>query len=385
MPPTSTVVAAATLRPSEPVAARRGVPVVAVVLLVGAVLAGAAVRYGPPPAAVPAGLLLAFVLPGCAVVTAALGWVRLSAVERTVLVPAVSLAVVVLGGLGLNAARIRLDRASWTALTVAVTVLGAIGGQLRARRVSGRPAGTAPAEGSDEPAVVLPVSAAAPASQRASVVRPLRRRAGQKVLRAVAVKRRTVKRGRAGSGVDDELTRVLAVGPAAPPRSETTVEIKAVTVPHAVDGGGGNAGGPAGDDPAASRRARAFAATKTVLPLVLGLALLAGAGMLSISTARAQASRIGTALSVVPAQVPSTAAPDMRAVRIQLTSGERATTRFVVRVTPDGGTGTDLPVAVARGGRWVHTVQVPAGLVTVTLYRPGTASAYRSVFLLQAA
>src|SRR4051812_14712464 len=149
MPLTSTVDDAATLRPSDPLAARRGVPVVAVVLLVGAVLAGAAVRYGPPPAAVPAGLLLAFVLPGCAVVTAALGWVRLSAVERTVLVPAVSLAVVVLGGLGLNAARIRLDRASWTALTVAVTVLAAIGGQLRARRVSGRPAGTAPADGSD--------------------------------------------------------------------------------------------------------------------------------------------------------------------------------------------------------------------------------------------
>jgi hypothetical protein len=96
-----------------------------------AVAAAVAVRYAPAVLAVPAGLLLAFVLPGVAL--GALLRDRLSAAERLVLPAALSLATIVLGGLLLDVAGLRLTRTTWTALLVAVTVLATAFGYLRGR------------------------------------------------------------------------------------------------------------------------------------------------------------------------------------------------------------------------------------------------------------
>jgi hypothetical protein len=113
----------------RPAAFRRdGVAVVAAVV---AVVAAAAQWVTLPFVRVPAGLLLAVVLPGLALTAALFPGRVLSIVERLVLPPALSLAVLVLGGLGMFAVGIPLGRGSWTALTAAVTVAAAIVSRLR--------------------------------------------------------------------------------------------------------------------------------------------------------------------------------------------------------------------------------------------------------------
>lgn len=76
-----------------------------------------------PPARWAGGALLAFVLPGFAA-TGALFLTRpLSTVERAVLAPALSLAVVVLGGLIVDVLGMRLTAGTWGGLTAIATVL----------------------------------------------------------------------------------------------------------------------------------------------------------------------------------------------------------------------------------------------------------------------
>ena len=85
--------------------------------------AGIAVVAGPRPVAVVAGLLLGFALPGLAI-TAALFRARvLTMVERFVLAPALSLAVLILAGLVVSVTGLRLDRPVWTAATVGVALV----------------------------------------------------------------------------------------------------------------------------------------------------------------------------------------------------------------------------------------------------------------------
>jgi hypothetical protein len=87
------------------------------------VAAGFAAVAGPLPVAVVAGLLLGFMLPGLAITTALFRGRVLTMVERAVLVPALSLAVLVLAGLIASVTGQRLDRPVWTAATVGVTVV----------------------------------------------------------------------------------------------------------------------------------------------------------------------------------------------------------------------------------------------------------------------
>ncbi|GAA4937456.1 DUF1616 domain-containing protein [Actinoplanes utahensis] len=97
-------------------------PVRAGVLAGLTVVASVAAGFGPLAVAAPAGLLLAFVLPGYAI-TAAMFRREIGMVERSVLVPSLSLAVLVLGGLGLWAAGGHLNRAGWTLLCAVVTLI----------------------------------------------------------------------------------------------------------------------------------------------------------------------------------------------------------------------------------------------------------------------
>ncbi len=87
------------------------------------VASAAAALAGPAPLAAVGGLLLAFVLPGLALTAIIFRNRTLSAVERTVLAPALSLAVLVVSGLLLYVAGFRLDRTSWTLAVAGATLL----------------------------------------------------------------------------------------------------------------------------------------------------------------------------------------------------------------------------------------------------------------------
>jgi hypothetical protein len=88
------------------------------------------------PARVVAGVLLAFVLPGAAGTAALFPDRGPSRLERLVLAPALSLALLVLGGLLLNALGLHLTTGTWSGLIVVATVVLAAVGYLRWRRGS---------------------------------------------------------------------------------------------------------------------------------------------------------------------------------------------------------------------------------------------------------
>jgi hypothetical protein len=118
-------------------------PVRAGVLAGLTVAASVAVEFGPLPVSLPGGLLLAFALPGVALNEAVFrpGRRDIGVVERAVLVPSLSLAVLVLGGLLLWSAGGNLNRTSWT-LVCAVTTLVATGAAYyRTLRATPAPAG----------------------------------------------------------------------------------------------------------------------------------------------------------------------------------------------------------------------------------------------------
>ena len=83
--------------------------------------AGAAVLRGPEPLIIAGGLLLALLLPGLAL-TDLLMRRTVSATERAVLGPALSLALIIVGGLAVYVAGADLNRTTWTALTVGTTI-----------------------------------------------------------------------------------------------------------------------------------------------------------------------------------------------------------------------------------------------------------------------
>jgi len=107
-----------------------------------AVLATALVVAGVPGAEIVAGLALALVLPGLALVRALFAGRTLSRVEQVVLVPALSLAVIVIGGLLIFVTGIALTAASWGVVAGAVTVAAAlapgVSARIAARRHDGR-------------------------------------------------------------------------------------------------------------------------------------------------------------------------------------------------------------------------------------------------------
>jgi hypothetical protein len=89
-------------------------------------LAGAGVLFGPQPVAIAGGILLGFVLPGLALTESLFRHRSLTAVERTMLAPALSLAVLVSAGLVIYAAGYALDRVAWTSATVLVALGGLV-------------------------------------------------------------------------------------------------------------------------------------------------------------------------------------------------------------------------------------------------------------------
>lgn len=110
-----------------PARAEAAMPVpVAAAVAAATTAAAAGVSVGPTAVAVPAGILLAFALPGLALTAAAFRGRDLSTAERVILAPALSLALIVIGGLVLQAAGIGLERVSWTAATAGVTLVALV-------------------------------------------------------------------------------------------------------------------------------------------------------------------------------------------------------------------------------------------------------------------
>ena len=87
-----------------------------------------------------------------------------------------------------------------------------------------------------------------------------------------------------------------------------------------------------------------------------------------------------TALSIVPTG--DTA--DHRTVVVGLTSAEKSTTDFTVRVNGADDFESTVDVALKQAGRWQRTLTIPSGDVTVELYRAGESEPYRSAFLEEA-
>ncbi len=224
-----------------------------------AVLATLAVGSGFGPVAVPGGLLLAFALPGTALVGALFPAGRLRRLERYVLSVALSLAVLVLGGLGLYAVGLGLHRVTWAALTVGVALLASIRG------------------GTGEPL-------------------------------------------------------------------------------H-------------------------WPGARRLAPLALALALLAGAGWVSLaSAARQRAATHVTVLSIV--DVSDATAAGTRAVTLEVTNQESAATGYTLSVTGPDGYAVTVGLTASKTSAWRRTIVVPANeRVTASLYRSGDPTAYRTVFV----
>jgi hypothetical protein len=126
-------------------------------LAVSALAAAAAVLWGPGPLVVAGGVLLAFLLPGLALVDLIVRRRAVTGVEQAVLGPALSLGLVVLGGLALHAGGVALGRTSWAFLLAGATLVALIGAAARDRfGAAGRVAATA------VPAAAVPAAAGRP-------------------------------------------------------------------------------------------------------------------------------------------------------------------------------------------------------------------------------
>lgn len=95
------------------------------------VAAAAGVLFGPSAVQIPAGLLLAFVLPGAAL-TAIMFRTRsaLSGYERFTFIPALSLATLVLGGILAWTSGLELNRNTWLGVSGVVALLGLLAAAL---------------------------------------------------------------------------------------------------------------------------------------------------------------------------------------------------------------------------------------------------------------
>jgi hypothetical protein len=297
---------------------------VPVLLAVVTVASGAAVLAGPGPLPVAGGLLLGFVLPGLALTDLLFRHRTLSAVERTVLAPALSLAVLVSSGLLLYVAGVELHRTSWA--------LAAAGVTLAALAVAAVPRRMWRGEEDDDEAVLAAVGAAQDApTELIPVIRdgdpppPVKPRPAP---------------------------RPVPPGPFAPRSPEQRLEIRQVL--------------------------------RQLLPMVLVLTVLAGAGYLSYVSSHESYDVTVTSLSAAPPG-PVTAAG---VHSVEVTAGGLVADDgpYTLRITGTSGTSLgERTVTVDGDGVWSVVLALPADQrVTLGLFRAGDVVAYRTLIVAEA-
>jgi hypothetical protein len=274
------------------------------------VLSAAGVLAGPAATAVLGGMLLGLVLPGLALTWLIFRYRTLTAVERTVLAPALSLAVLIISGLILSVAGFPLDRMSWT--------LAAAGTTLAVLALKAVPERVWQGEEDDE---------AEPADARTEII--------------------PVVRG--GAPPPAPAARRPLPGPFAPwsPKQKVT----------------------------------AVQLVRQLTPMVLVVAILAGAGYLSYISSDHSYDVTVTTLSAAP---PAAAdGSGQRVVALSASGLVAADGPYTVLVTDPGGTRlAERTVPVAESGRWQANVRLPAAdRLTVGLFRAGDTSAYRTLYI----
>nr|BFE71386.1 hypothetical protein GCM10020092_046870 [Actinoplanes digitatis] len=278
----------------------------------------AAVLLGPEVAAIADGLLLAFVLPGLALLGAVFSRRDLTAVERIVLTPALSMGVLILAGLAIHVVGLRIDRASWAVATGGVTLVALAVAWLAPRRAPEPPA--------------VPAAPAAPAA-------PARAGAGGAAARAPH-----------GLGQD------------------ATVVISIAEVEEALD---------AAEQEKAGRRRL----VRQLLPLALVVLVLGGAGWLSFETSRTTHDTTVTALWAGPSGPVDRAGNRTVQVSAKglLPEDEPYTLRVL---SAPGKVVLTRTLAVAADGTWTEALRLPgAQRMTVNLYRVADDTAYRTLYL----
>jgi hypothetical protein len=264
-------------------------------LLAGATLvAGACVLSGLRILMVVGGLPLGLVLPGLAL--SALLFHRPGRrvmIERVMLVPALSLGTLILGGLLAWAVRAPLHRVTWVALAGGVTL------------------------------AALFTTPAVPAE-------------------------------RSGSGPSGVRARARLILP-------VFLDREGLFEPEPMD-----------------RRRRLL---RHVLPAVLAVLLLAGAGWLSLATSIRTHKTTVTTLSVVP---PGAAdASGGRSIRVNATG--LSSSAYTLKVTSTSSN-TSTAVAADENGRWTSTLRLPADeRLTLALYQAGDSIPMRTVIIASAA
>jgi len=296
------------------------------------VLAAAAVLAGPPPAAIAGGLLLGLVLPGVALSAVLFRGRALTAVERSVLAPALSLAVLVIAGLVVYASGFALDRVAWTSATAVVTLLALVAPAVPLpRRTAARLAAARAVEAE------LTVLAAAATLAVQDSARPI----GEQRVRLTP-----------GPGPDTDRVRVLL-----PPMVVPVPDVPRLgTLPL-------------------TRIAR------QLVPMVLVLAVLGGGGWLSVVSSRTSYDATVTALSAAPPGVADAAGN--RTVVVTASGLVAADGPYRMTVGEAGGTGTRT-VPVPSGGRWTARLAVGRTRTTVSLYRASDDDAYRTLYIAAA-
>ncbi|MEV8503451.1 hypothetical protein AB0368_01325 [Actinoplanes sp. NPDC051475] len=281
------------------------------------VAAAVAVLAGPKPLTVAGGLLLAFVLPGIAVTGALFSRRTLTAVERTVLAPALSMAVLVVAGLLIYLCRVPLDRLSWTLATGSLTLIA-----LAVPLLLPKGALAAPAATEEQPR---------PVGERRSRIDLTPRDA------TVMAEARTI---------------VMSV---VPPEDE--------------------------EQAAADEKAQRSRLVRQLLPLALVLAVLGGASWLSFGTSRETYETTVTALSAAPSGPVDASGNRVVAVSASglvasdgpytLTVRGTAGTTPTRRVIAPAGDGTWSEQLTLPGDQ----------RMTVGLYRAGDTAAFRTLYI----
>ncbi|RZU48393.1 uncharacterized protein DUF1616 [Krasilnikovia cinnamomea] len=316
-------------------------PKLAILLAVVTVAAAAAVLFGSQPLMIAGGVLLALLLPGAALTGALLRGRDLSGVERTVLTSALSLGVLILGGLVIHVLGFSLGRTSWTVATAGVTLVALVPAGLPDRWVSAlhRLVSKLWDEEEDEPEPE-PADAVAP---------PVAVAAGAPTVGAPTV--------------------------AAPTPVLTEDQVSTMLLPRVVDDG------PSADatDAAGPRRL-----AWQLLPLVLVLAVLGGASWLSYSSSHSSYETTVTALSAgEPGPV---TASGNRLVPVTATGLVPEYGPYTLAVVgPTGKTAEQRTIPVSGDGTWRADISMPGRQrMTVNLLRAGETSPYRTLYIAAA-